>query len=139
MYSAMWIVLLICVLSQFAMGAEVPEALREMGDVLHAHCVGETSVAESLIDDAKKGVFSEEKALKCYLRCIFEETSMITDDGRFDAEAMLGVLPPEVRTNLEPTVTSCAAKVNPGADECETIWLTVKCFYEMDPKNYFMF
>ncbi|CAH1958897.1 unnamed protein product [Acanthoscelides obtectus] len=110
--------------------------MQALMDNLHNECVGQTGVDESLIINARKGDFSEDQKLKCYMRCIFAEIGTIEDDGSIDVDGVLAVLPEDMRDFAEPIFRKCA-NIG-GSDPCDIVYVTNKCAYAERPADYFL-
>nr|AGG37860.1 pheromone-binding protein [Brachysternus prasinus] len=111
------------------------EEMEELGKQLHDDCVGQTGVDEAFITTVKdhKG-FPDDEKFKCYLKCLMTEMAVVGDDGVIDVEAAVGILPDDIKDKAEPVMRKCGAKV--GANPCDHVYLTHKCYYDTDPETY---
>ncbi|XP_012265247.2 general odorant-binding protein 83a-like [Athalia rosae] len=112
------------------------DEVQEMVKMLHDSCVEETGVTEALIDGARTGNFAEDNSLKCYMKCLMMQLSALTDDGDIDVETVISMLPDEMKADGEPIIRACGTVK--GADECDTVFLTQKCYYQQSPTKYFL-
>ncbi|KAK7794129.1 hypothetical protein R5R35_012615 [Gryllus longicercus] len=110
--------------------------MKEMMQMLHNTCQGNTGVAEDLIVRARTGDFADDRALKCYMKCIFVETSAMTEDGVLDGDAVIAMLPEQVKDEGSRVINVCKSAT--GADACEIAFNMHKCSYKENPKLYFL-
>ncbi|CAH1108949.1 unnamed protein product, partial [Psylliodes chrysocephalus] len=103
---------------------------------LHSECVGQTGVAEDVIAKAKEGTFADDNALKCYMKCVLDEVGIIGDDGKIDIEGALAIVPEELKDIATPVMTKCGTQ--DGSDLCDSIFNTLKCYYESDKRAFFL-
>nr|BAF79599.1 pheromone-binding protein [Anomala schonfeldti] len=111
------------------------EEMEELAKQLHNDCVAQTGVDEAHITTVKdqKG-FPDDEKFKCYLKCLMTEMAIVGDDGIVDVEAAVGVLPDEYKAKAEPVMRKCGVK--PGANPCDNVYQTHKCYYDTDPQSY---
>ncbi|XP_030747910.1 uncharacterized protein LOC115876314 [Sitophilus oryzae] len=107
------------------------EEMLELAKQLHDTCVGETGAKEDAITNAKSGTFSEDPNFKCYIKCLLDQMAIVDEEGTIDVEAMIAVLPEEFQDSA-PAIRKCDTQR--GADACDTVWLTHKCYYREDPE-----
>ncbi|XP_025837223.1 general odorant-binding protein 83a isoform X3 [Agrilus planipennis] len=89
-----------------------------------------------MIENARKGDFADDDRFKCYLKCVMVQMAVMNDEGVVDPEAVVAVLPDELKDVLSGSIRACGGKV--GKDQCENAWLTHKCYYEKEPEHYFL-
>ncbi|XP_076269646.1 general odorant-binding protein 69a-like isoform X4 [Rhynchophorus ferrugineus] len=105
------------------------DEMKELAQMLHNTCVGETGVSEDLIEKVNSAkTFADDENLKCYIKCLMAQMACIDDDGIIDVEATIAVLPEEIQQEADPIIRSCGTKV--GKTACENAWLTHKCYAE---------
>ncbi|XP_025837222.1 general odorant-binding protein 83a isoform X2 [Agrilus planipennis] len=114
----------------------ISEEMMELAKMLHDNCQGETGVPEEMIENARKGDFADDDRFKCYLKCVMVQMAVMNDEGVVDPEAVVAVLPDELKDVLSGSIRACGGKV--GKDQCENAWLTHKCYYEKEPEHYFL-
>ncbi|KAE8573626.1 general odorant-binding protein 69a [Halyomorpha halys] len=127
----------LCLLGAFAFasGVDIPDELKEMAQMVHDQCIGETGASADAIEGTKKGVFpADDQKLKCYLKCIYSNMGAISDEGELDAEAFGSIMPEELGRVLNPMINKC--KDTTGPDGCELAFNFNICLYNADPKNY---
>nr|AVU05010.1 odorant binding protein 1 [Agrilus mali] len=115
----------------------ISDEMKELAKMLHDTCQGESGVPEEMIQKACKGDFADDDRLKCYLKCMMMQMAVMNDEGVIDPDAVIAVLPDELKDVLSGIIKTCGSKV--GKDQCENAWLTHKCYYEQSPENYFLF
>ncbi|CAG9854874.1 unnamed protein product [Phyllotreta striolata] len=124
----------ICVLAT-GIKALTEEQIQLMNS-LHAECQGQTGVSEDVINQAKAGEFPQDNALKCYMKCVFDEVGIIGDDGKLDIEGALAILPEEMKDVATPVVVKCDTQA--GSDICDAIFNTLKCYWDTDKRAFFL-
>uniref|UniRef100_A0A1B0CTT1 Uncharacterized protein n=2 Tax=Lutzomyia longipalpis TaxID=7200 RepID=A0A1B0CTT1_LUTLO len=112
---------------------EIPEELREGARLLHEHCVAQTNVDESLILASVNGYLPDDRTLQCYIDCLFRTTGLIDENGHILFEEIAHLLPTEIKEIIVAVTSKC--RTIHGKDECETAYLTVKCYFEADPEH----
>ncbi|XP_046743568.1 general odorant-binding protein 83a-like isoform X2 [Diprion similis] len=122
------------VITLFIFGKSMADdGLAEMMKMLHDTCVGETGVAEDVVIAAKAGNFAEDPKLKCFMLCLLNEVSAF-DDGEIDIETLIAIIPESMAAQVEPIIRNCG--VIKGSDDCDTAFLTNKCWYNENPALY---
>nr|WMY18661.1 odorant binding protein [Paracoccus marginatus] len=117
-------------------GDELPPEVKQMMQNLHDSCVAETGVAENEIADANTGKFSGSDALKCYIKCFMSSLGMMDDDGNFDSEAYIDLLPPHMQDHGKKVVEACKPT---GTGACDIAYNMNVCCYKFDPSKYHLF
>ncbi|GAB0094924.1 hypothetical protein DMENIID0001_102500 [Sergentomyia squamirostris] len=112
---------------------EIPEEYREGARLLHNHCVAQTGVDEQLIYESVGGYLPDDRTLQCYIDCLFRSTGLIDDDGHILFAEIAHIFPTEIKEIILAVTEKC--KTVHGKDECETTYLTVKCYFEADPEH----
>ncbi|XP_050309871.1 general odorant-binding protein 83a-like [Anthonomus grandis grandis] len=112
------------------------EEMQELANQLHDTCVGETGTTNDAIANARNGNFEDSDSFKCYIKCLLDQMAIIDDDGIIDVDAMVAVLPDELKEKTEPIIRKCGTQK--GANPCENAWLTHKCYYKEGPEIYFL-
>ncbi|KAL0860737.1 hypothetical protein ABMA27_009288 [Loxostege sticticalis] len=118
-------VLVAAALAALALGARaMDDEMAELAKMLHDNCGEETGVDLGLVDK-----------LKCYIKCIMETAGMMSD-GEMDVEAVLALLPDDMRRKNEPSLRACGTQK--GADDCDTAFLTQVCWQKANKADYFL-
>jgi hypothetical protein len=120
-------------LGDAAMDEEMAELAKMM---LHDNCGAETDVDLSLVDKVNAGAaLMPDPKLKCYIKCIMETAGMMTD-GVMDVDAVLALLPEDMRRRNEADFRRCGTVT--GADHCDTAFLTQVCWQTSNKADYFL-
>nr|AEX33161.1 OBP5 protein [Locusta migratoria] len=129
-----------CKISQangsFVMTMLCLEQTCKMMDQLHQTCVGESGVSEGNIDAARKGNFIDDGNLKCYMKCIFVQMTCMSDDGVFDADTAIAMLPDNLKDVASKALNAC--KGEKGSDACDTAFKINQCLFKQAPKDYIL-
>ncbi|XP_057661153.1 general odorant-binding protein 56d-like [Diorhabda carinulata] len=103
---------------------------------LHAECVSQSKVAEDVVSAAKNGNIGDDNNLKCYMKCILDELGVIDDDEKIDVDGVVAMLPEEMQEFAPAVLKKCGTQS--GADLCDAIFNTFKCYYETDKRVFFL-
>nr|AGM38607.1 odorant binding protein [Chilo suppressalis] len=124
-------------LAAFVAGAwAMDEEMAELAKMLHDNCGEETGADLSLVDKVNAGAdLMPDPKLKCYLKCIMETAGMMTE-GVVDVEAVLALLPDDMRAKNEQNLRGCGTQK--GADHCDTAFLTQLCWQKANKADYFL-
>ncbi|XP_013197511.1 general odorant-binding protein 69a-like [Amyelois transitella] len=118
--------------------AAMDDEMAELAKMVHDNCGEETGADLAPVDKVNAGAdladFPDPK-LKCYIKCIMETAGMMTD-GEVDVEAVLAMLPDEVRGRNEAAMRGCGTQR--GADHCDNAFLTHVCWQKANKKDYFL-
>nr|UVB79200.1 odorant-binding protein 10 [Heortia vitessoides] len=118
---------------------EVSDEIKEIIQHVHNECVGKTGVAEEDIQNCEKGIFKEDKKLKCYMFCLMEEASLVDDDGAVDYDMMVSIIPEKYYERASNMIFACKHLDTPDKDKCQRAFDVHKCSYDRDPDFYFLF
>nr|ATO59033.1 odorant binding protein 6 [Schistocerca gregaria] len=110
--------------------------MKEMMEQLHQSCLGESGASDANIDEARKGNFIEDGNLKCYMKCIFVQMTCMSDDGVFDADTAIAMLPDNLKDVASKALTAC--KDEKGSDACDTAFKINQCLFKQAPKDYIL-
>ncbi|KOB70699.1 Odorant binding protein [Operophtera brumata] len=114
------------------------EDMAELAKMLRDSCAGETGVDISLVEKVNAGtdlMSVQDKILKCYIKCTMETAGMFSD-GAVDIEAVVALLPDDLRSKNEAALRACGTKQ--GADHCDTAFLTQVCWQQANKADYFL-
>nr|QJX74371.1 odorant-binding protein 11 [Ceracris kiangsu] len=132
--TAAMLLLLLLLLAADVRGQD--DEMKEMMEQLHQTCVAESGAAEGNIDEARKGNFIEDANLKCYMKCIFVQMTCMTDDGVFDADTAIAMLPDNLKDVASKALNAC--KGEKGSDACDTAFKINQCLFKQAPKDYIL-
>nr|AIX97146.1 pheromone-binding protein 5 [Rhyzopertha dominica] len=133
------VIVICCILNTLAVTMDdYPEDARQIMQQLHDACIAKSGVTQEMFALGAKKEFPEDQALKCYMHCLLDELAVIDEDtGLIDIESYVGLLPDVVKGKWKPVMENCGTQ--PGADRCDSIFNTFKCWYEKDPDLYVLF
>ncbi|KAL7290212.1 hypothetical protein TKK_0015918 [Trichogramma kaykai] len=114
----------------------VTDEILEMVAGDKARCMKEHGTTESMIDAVNEGNIMNDRAITCYMYCLFEAFSLVDEDGILEVEMLVGFLPENMQASAEVIVNSCIDE-NPG-DVCDKMYATSKCIYDKRPDLWFM-
>nr|AXF48726.1 odorant-binding protein OBP11 [Lobesia botrana] len=98
------------------------DEMAELAAMLRESCAEETGVDLGLVEKVNAGAdLMPDPKLKCYTKCVMETAGMLSD-GEVDVEAVIALLPDDMRVKTEKHIRGCGTKK--GADDCETAFLT---------------
>ncbi|KAF5289872.1 hypothetical protein FQR65_LT02006 [Abscondita terminalis] len=91
-------------------------------------CTDESGVNPKLMDDLlHKGIYVEDRKLKCYLRCTYLKLGIINPNGHVDENVLKLTAGTTDQNILEAVVNNC--KNISGNDLCEKSFNLSKCTY----------
>lgn len=88
------------------------------------------------IKEFSDGDFHDDANLKCYMRCLFEDTKTIDENGEVHIERIhthIDQLDEEIQHIARDLVNKCDSKPE-GGDDCEKAFSYHKCWRLEDPK-----
>nr|QDJ95961.1 odorant-binding protein 18 [Encarsia formosa] len=101
-----------------------------------ARCMAEHGTTEALIDEVNNGHLPNDKALTCYMFCLFEAFSLVDEDANLEVDMLIGFLPESMQSIAHDLIEKCAHKS--GADPCDKIFNMAKCVQDERPDLWFM-
>ncbi|XP_072936487.1 general odorant-binding protein 69a-like [Epargyreus clarus] len=112
------------------------DEMAELAKMLRENCAEETGVDLGLVDKVNAGAdLMPDGKLKCYIKCIMETAGMMSE-GTIDVEAVIALLPDDMRKKNENSLRGCGTKK--GADDCDTAFLTQVCWQKANKADYFL-
>nr|UHN91809.1 general odorant binding protein 4 [Quadrastichus mendeli] len=112
-----------------------PEIL-EMVQSDKARCMGEHGTTEALIEEVNQGHLPNDRAITCYMYCLFEAFSLVDEDGELEVEMLVGFLPEHMQEVANELIEACAKES--GSDVCEKMYAVAKCVQQRRPDLWFM-
>lgn len=112
--------------------------MAELAKMVRDNCAAETGVDISHVDKVNAGtdlISLQDKILKCYIKCTMETAGMFSD-GMVDIEAVIALLPDDMRNKNEAFLRACGTKK--GVDDCDTAFLTQVCWQQANKADYFL-
>lgn len=117
---------------------QMDDEMAELAKMLHDNCGEETGADLALVDKVNAGTDLAtlgDGKFKCYIKCIMETAGMMSE-GEVDVEAVLALLPDDMRTKNEANLRACGTKK--GADHCDTAYNTQVCWQQANKADYFL-
>lgn len=114
------------------------EEMAELAKMLHDNCGEETGADLSAVDKVNAGAdltSLTDGKFKCYIKCLMETSGMMSE-GAVDLDAVLALLPEDLRHKNEDKLRACGTKT--GADDCDTAWATQVCWQQSNKADYFL-
>ncbi|XP_037939511.1 general odorant-binding protein 69a [Teleopsis dalmanni] len=111
---------------------QLSENLKAHVKNLHMQCQKQTGVSDEVLQKLQHTIVSEDQTLYCYFHCLLDTVGLIDEENNVQLEKLSDIVP-EYETIIKTLVEKCGTKH--GADACETAYLTVKCYVEVDAAN----
>ncbi|XP_076182761.1 odorant binding protein 11 [Ptiloglossa arizonensis] len=111
-----------------------PEEFRKITAKARKICLAETGASLEAIEDSEYGTFPDDRAFKCYFKCVLERFGMIDKKGTLKYNMMRKVVPEVYKTVINSMIDSCLEIE--GADNCEIAVNFMKCMYNANPVVY---
>ncbi|EDS44669.1 odorant-binding protein [Culex quinquefasciatus] len=93
-----------------------------------------------ILEEAKKGVFPNEKNFKCYVSCLLD-MMQATKRGKISYEKSLKqidtLLPDDFKPDFRNGLEACKDVAQGVKDHCESAYVLLNCFYQNNPKFIF--
>ncbi|XP_015587322.1 pheromone-binding protein-related protein 6-like isoform X1 [Cephus cinctus] len=106
-------------------------------------CQTETGVSTADIEAVRNGQWSEERSLKCYMYCLWEQFGLVDDKRELSLNGMLTFFQriPAFRAEVLKAVNTCKriGKYFANGDNCEYAYTFNKCYAEQSPRTYYLF
>ncbi|XP_028027970.1 general odorant-binding protein 56d-like [Bombyx mandarina] len=126
-------VVLICLaFAVFNCGADnvhLTETQKEKAKQYTSECVKESGVSTEVINAAKTGQYSEDKAFKKFVLCFFNKSAILNSDGTLNMDVALAKLPPGVnKSEAQSVLEQCKDKT--GQDAADKAFEIFQCYYK---------
>ncbi|XP_062524579.1 uncharacterized protein LOC101735895 isoform X2 [Bombyx mori] len=126
-------VVLICLaFAVFNCGADnvhLNEDEREKANWYTAECGVETGVSTEVINAAKIGKYSKDKAFKKFVLCFFKKSAILNSDGTLNMVVALAKLPSGVnKSEAQSVLEQCKNKT--GQDAADKAFAILQCFHK---------
>lgn len=97
-------------------------------------CLAETKVDPAVVQNARKGQFSDDPLLKKFVFCFLKRAQLVNSKGHLKEDVLLAKLPKDsnpiaVRVIIE------LCKSQRGVDAADTAFVLYKCFYKATPDH----
>ncbi|EDS44671.1 general odorant-binding protein 19a [Culex quinquefasciatus] len=97
-------------------------------------------IPSDILEEAKKGVFPNEKNFKCYVSCLLD-MMQATKRGKISYEKSLKqidtLLPDDFKPDFRNGLEACKDVAQGVKDHCESAYVLLNCFYQNNPKFIF--
>ncbi|XP_030023055.2 general odorant-binding protein 72 [Manduca sexta] len=114
--------------------------IRNTGKMMRKQCQPKNNVEDEKIDPLGKGVFINEKEVKCYMACIMKMANTIKN-GKINYEAAMKqadlLLPEDIKELAKEALTSCRKVADSHKDVCDAAFYISKCIYEYNPDIFY--
>nr|UEN71176.1 odorant-binding protein 11 [Gregopimpla kuwanae] len=70
------------------------------------------------------------------MKCLLTTAQIMDEEGKIDVDLFVSAIPEEYLSIAEPMLRECG-NIR-GVDNCDTAFLTNKCWYSMQPKFYWL-
>uniref|UniRef100_A0A1Q3FRX7 Putative odorant-binding protein 12 n=1 Tax=Culex tarsalis TaxID=7177 RepID=A0A1Q3FRX7_CULTA len=103
-------------------------------------CQPKHKMSDDVLDEAKKGVFPDNKNFKCYVSCLLD-MMQATKRGKISYEKSLKqidtLLPDDMKPDFRNGLEACKDAAQGVKDHCESAYVLLNCFYKNNPKFIF--
>ncbi|ETN64065.1 odorant binding protein, antennal [Anopheles darlingi] len=112
---------------------EIPDRYKKPAKILHETCVSESGASEELLRQCLDGTIHADKAVQCYIHCLFDKIGVIEPEtGRIFLEWLTDMLPTDMLpTDMQHAIAhltrECGHIVT--EDKCNTAYQTAKCYF----------
>ncbi|XP_060875836.1 general odorant-binding protein 69a-like [Metopolophium dirhodum] len=108
-----------------------PDEMEEIKKTLYNACAGKFPITEEIKNNAKNAIISDDPTFKCFLRCCFDEMSLIDEDGILDGDSMKAMAPDHIKPIFEQVIPNCLKNVK--QDGCEASFEFIRCGMKLNP------
>ncbi|XP_052870472.1 general odorant-binding protein lush-like isoform X1 [Anopheles cruzii] len=106
-------------------------------DMMRSACAPKFQVTTETLDNLRKGIFVEDRELKCYTMCIAQMAGTMTKKGEVNIQKTLAqmdaMLPPDMREKAKEAIRACRETQGQYKDSCDKTFYSTKCLAEYDP------
>uniref|UniRef100_A0A182NL75 Uncharacterized protein n=1 Tax=Anopheles dirus TaxID=7168 RepID=A0A182NL75_9DIPT len=114
-----------------------PPAALAMLRPVGAICAKETGVSAAAIKRfSDEDAFDDDRALMCYMDCVFRLTNVTDDRGELHMGKLLDHVPPDYEDIALKMGVRCIK--SKGKDVCERAFWYHKCWKKSDPVHYYL-
>ncbi|CAH0599994.1 unnamed protein product [Chrysodeixis includens] len=122
------VILCIVVVGINAHSVHLPDAQKEKANAISKECIKESGVKTEVLEEAKKGHFSNDEAFKKFVHCFFKKADIVNADGKLNLDVALAKLPPGIdKADAEKLLKGCMSKT--GKDAVDQTYEVFKCYY----------
>ncbi|XP_035773860.1 general odorant-binding protein 69a-like isoform X2 [Anopheles albimanus] len=107
---------------------EIPDRYKKPAKMLHETCVAESGASEELLRQCLDGTIHDDKAVQCYIHCLFDKIGVIEPEtGRILLDWLTEMLPSDLQQVVAHLTRECGHIVT--EDKCNTAYQTAKCYF----------
>ncbi|XP_060853554.1 pheromone-binding protein-related protein 6 [Rhopalosiphum padi] len=107
------------------------DEMEEIKKTLYNACSAKFPLTDEIRNNAKNSIVADDQNLKCFLRCCFDEMSMIDEDGIIDGESLVSMTSDKLKIVAKKAVDSCLTADK--QDGCEAAFKFISCGIKLDP------
>ncbi|XP_053677353.1 general odorant-binding protein lush-like [Anopheles nili] len=111
-------------------------------DMMRSGCAPKFKVTTEMLDNLRKGIFEEDRELKCYTACIAKMIGTLNKKGEINVPKMLTqmdvMMPPDIKEKAKEAIQACRDVQAQYKDTCDKTFYSTKCLAEYDGE-VFMF
>ncbi|ETN61583.1 odorant binding protein, antennal [Anopheles darlingi] len=111
-------------------------------DMMRSACAPKFKIETEMLDNLRKGIFEEDRELKCYTMCIAKMAGTITKKGDINIQKTLAqmdaMLPPDMRDKAKEAIHACRETQGKYTDPCDKTFYSTKCLADYD-RDVFLF
>ncbi|VVC94442.1 unnamed protein product [Leptidea sinapis] len=115
------------------------QQLKNAAKLVKKNCMAKNNVTEDLIGDIEKGKFIQQRAVMCYIACVYQTTQIIKNN-KISYEASVKQVnmnyPAEMKDAMLVSIENCKSIPKKYKDICESAYWTARCIYEDNPGNF---
>ncbi|VVC25514.1 Pheromone/general odorant binding protein [Cinara cedri] len=111
-----------------------PGEIEDMKVALYSACSKKFPITEEMKANAKNGIFSEDRGFKCFVMCVFEEVSLIDDEGNIDESSLIAMADGDMKPLIEDAAKTCLPNIAGKPDSCEVAFNFVVCSMNINKK-----
>ncbi|XP_026818870.1 pheromone-binding protein-related protein 6-like [Rhopalosiphum maidis] len=108
-----------------------PDEMEEIKKTLYNACSEKFPLTEEIRNNAKNAIIADDQNLKCFLRCCFDEMSLIDEDGIIDGASLVSMATDKIKPIAQKAVDGCLTADK--QDGCEAAFKFISCGIKLDP------
>nr|QYL02820.1 odorant binding protein OBP10 [Aphis glycines] len=111
-----------------------PDELDDIKKTLYNACSEKFPLTEEIKNNVKNSIVIDDQNFKCFLRCCFDEMSLIDEDGIIDGESLAAMAVDKIKPVAEKIVHDCLpAGKQEKQDGCEAAFKFFSCGIKLNP------
>ncbi|CAD7082604.1 unnamed protein product [Hermetia illucens] len=109
-------------------------------NTMRSLCQPKHKVSVEMLDNLRKGIFVEDRELKCYTRCIAQMTGTLSKKGDIINQRMLAqidiIVPDELRPLAREAFLHCQDVPKDYKESCDKVFYLTKCVQAYSPEHF---